>query len=90
MEPSPTNNDSVSHNKSRWRQQLLSPPREQTLRSSISHGILPVSMSTSSLPGLVNYAFGTQSTPTRKDDWHSETNAQSIPKQNEQIERRQR
>lgn len=78
------------HNKPRWRKQLLSPPKELALRSSLSHGILPVSMSTSSLPGLVNYAFGSQSIQTRKDDWHSESSAQNTSKQTDQIERRQR
>jgi len=46
-------------------------------------------MSTSSLPGLVNYAFGSQSIQTRKDDWHSESSAQNTSKQTDQIERRQ-
>ncbi|KAH8551498.1 PIG-P-domain-containing protein [Umbelopsis sp. PMI_123] len=85
-------NDDVNMPTSRTTQQqqqsTLASPRERALRTSISHGILPVSLSTSSLPGLVNYAFGSPS--SRKDEWHQDTHAQtSTTKLNDEMKRRQ-
>jgi hypothetical protein len=71
--------------------QHLSPPDTLLSRKSIAQGILPASMSTSSLPGLVNYAFGSPSPQTRKDDWYLDSAAApSRQKSKRQMDRRQR
>lgn len=71
--------------------QHLSPPDTLLSRKSIAHGILPGSMSTTSLPGLVNYAFGFPSPQTRKDDWYLDfAAAPNRQKSKKQLDRRQR
>ncbi|KAJ2957508.1 hypothetical protein NQZ79_g6790 [Umbelopsis isabellina] len=70
--------------------QHLSPPDTLLSRKSIAQGILPASMSTSSLPGLVNYAFGSSSPQTRKDDWYLDSAAApNRQKSRKQLDRRQ-
>lgn len=70
--------------------QHLSPPDTLLSRKSIAHGILPGSMSTTSLPGLVNYAFGFPSPQTRKDDWYLDfAAAPNRQKSKKQLDRRQ-